>query len=117
MNPIGCPACDDCYALIQSRKNDINRTIVGLRENLDEIQNNPITVNDSEFDERVQQVKAELGKLHGRTEQKFGKILITGALAIVRPGSTQDKMTLDPMLIIHISKLTYKLCTKGQVKL
>lgn len=67
----GCPACDDCYALIQSRKNGINQTMSSLRENLDEIQNSPVTVNDSEFDERVQKVKADVAALHQKAEQKF----------------------------------------------
>jgi hypothetical protein len=42
---------------------------------LDEIQNYPITMNDSEFDERVQQMKTEIGKLEGRADQKIGTIL------------------------------------------
>uniref|UniRef100_A0A914D0E1 Uncharacterized protein n=1 Tax=Acrobeloides nanus TaxID=290746 RepID=A0A914D0E1_9BILA len=33
----GCCPCDDCYTLIQTRKNSINSTMSALRENLDEI--------------------------------------------------------------------------------
>lgn len=38
---------------------------------MDEIQNSPVTVNDSEFDERVQKVKADVAALHQKAEQKF----------------------------------------------
>uniref|UniRef100_A0A914HV37 Laminin-like protein lam-2 n=1 Tax=Globodera rostochiensis TaxID=31243 RepID=A0A914HV37_GLORO len=67
----GCPACDDCYALIQARKNDINGTMSELRENLDEIINNPITVNDREFDEHVQKVRADVETLHEKATKKL----------------------------------------------
>nr|CAD2172703.1 unnamed protein product [Meloidogyne enterolobii] len=66
-----CPACDDCYALIQSRKNSINESMAGLRESLDEIQNNPITVNDAEFDDRVRSVKEDVDSLVTKAGQKF----------------------------------------------
>lgn len=44
----------------------------GLRDSLDEIQNNPITVNDAEFDERVRNVKEDVDSLLVKAEQKFG---------------------------------------------
>ena len=67
----GCLACDDCYSLIQSRKNGLNGSISTLRENLDEIQNNPVTVNDKEFDDRVQQVRSNVNDLHDKTGKKL----------------------------------------------
>ncbi|KAL3091629.1 hypothetical protein niasHT_024211 [Heterodera trifolii] len=67
----GCPACDDCYALIQSRKNELNGTMSELRENLDEIINNPIKVDDREFDEHVQKVRVEVESLHERALKKM----------------------------------------------
>ena len=45
----------------------------GLRESLDEIQNNPITVNDAEFDERVKSVKEDVDSLVVKAGQKFGE--------------------------------------------
>lgn len=66
-----CLACDDCYTLIQTRKNTINGTLATLRENLDEIQNNPITVNDSEFDNKVKIARTEVEQLHEKAKVKL----------------------------------------------
>ncbi|KAI1706360.1 laminin EGF domain-containing protein [Ditylenchus destructor] len=67
----GCLACDDCYTLIQTRKNSANTTIAALRENLDEIRNNPVTVDDSEFDARVDTVKGQVQELHEKASRKL----------------------------------------------
>lgn len=67
----GCAACDDCYTLIQSRKNAINATVGALGESLDEIQSNPVAVNDAAFDARVDDVRALVEELHGRAKQKL----------------------------------------------
>ncbi|KAI1730594.1 laminin EGF domain-containing protein [Ditylenchus destructor] len=67
----GCPVCDECYALIQTRKNAANTTIAALRENLDEIQNNPVTVDDSEFDAKVDTVKGQVQELHDKASRKL----------------------------------------------
>jgi len=50
--------------------------MAGLRESLDEIQNNPITVNDAEFDDRVRSVKEDVDSLVTKAGQKFGKYKI-----------------------------------------
>jgi hypothetical protein len=44
----------------------------GLRENLEEIHQNPVTVNDSDFDERVEKIKVDVEALHDKAEEKFG---------------------------------------------
>ncbi|CAD5229337.1 unnamed protein product [Bursaphelenchus okinawaensis] len=67
----GCPACDDCYTLIQKRKNELNGSISALRENLDEIQNNPVKVEDAEFDARVNEVKEEVEELSSKAKSKL----------------------------------------------
>lgn len=67
----GCAACDDCYTLIQTRKNSINKTITILRDNLDEIQNNPITLNDSEFEKKVKTARTEIDQLYTKAKQKI----------------------------------------------
>lgn len=69
----GCLACDDCYTLIQTRKNEINASIGALGESLDEIQNNPVTVNDSEFDAKVSEVKTTVQQLYDKAAKKLGK--------------------------------------------
>jgi ribulose kinase len=58
--------------LIQTRKNQINESIGNLRENLNEIQNNPVKVEDSEFDGKVEEVKSVVSELHSKAAQKLG---------------------------------------------
>lgn len=70
----GCLACDDCFTLIQSRKNDINSSIGVLRDNLNEIHNNPVKVEDSEFDAKVQEVGELVTKLHSKALEKLGNL-------------------------------------------
>lgn len=49
----GCLECDDCYSLIGHRRTDIRKRVDELRDRLDEVQNNPVKVEDKEFDDRV----------------------------------------------------------------
>lgn len=59
--------------MIQTRKNQINESVGNLRENLNEIYNNPVKVEDSEFDGKVQEVKSVVSDLHSKAAQKLGK--------------------------------------------
>lgn len=61
------------FSLIQTRKNQINESIATLRENLDEIHNNPVKVEDSEFDDKVQEVGDAVSSLSSKAAQKLGK--------------------------------------------
>ena len=47
--------------------------MVQLRDNLDEIQNNPVSVNDVEFDDRINTVKTGVRKLHEKASRKLGE--------------------------------------------
>ncbi|CAD5234464.1 unnamed protein product [Bursaphelenchus xylophilus] len=82
----GCPSCDDCYTLIQKRKNTLNGSITTLRENLDEIQNNPVKVEDSEFDARVSEVKGEVEELNSKAKSKLdgNDVKLLGQVDVVK---------------------------------
>ncbi|KAE9553294.1 hypothetical protein FO519_003507 [Halicephalobus sp. NKZ332] len=69
----GCLPCDDCYTLIQSRKNEINKTIAVLEENLDEIQNHPVSIDDPEFEAKVNEAKERVDDLVENSKEKLNK--------------------------------------------
>jgi hypothetical protein len=64
--------CLDCYALIQHRKNEINSSLSRYREQIDDIQNNPMPVDDAEFDDRVNIVRKDVAALHDKARLKMG---------------------------------------------
>lgn len=39
-----CQPCDDCYSLIQDRKNSINKSMSILRNHLDDFNTSPVSV-------------------------------------------------------------------------
>ena len=69
----GCLPCDDCYTLIQTRKNEINRTISIVEENLDEIQNHPVSIDDPEFEKKVNEAREKVDDLVDNAKEKLNK--------------------------------------------
>jgi laminin gamma 1 len=69
----GCLPCNDCYKLIQTRKNELNATIEILSENLDEIQNHPVSIDDPEFEKKLNEAKERVNELKKTTDEKLTK--------------------------------------------
>lgn len=88
----GCLPCDDCYTLIQTRKNSINKTMSALRENLDEIQNNPVSVNDTAFDGKVADVQSQVEALHDKAGKKLCRRLLFSVKSSNSAGDNSDML-------------------------
>ncbi|CAD5229335.1 unnamed protein product [Bursaphelenchus okinawaensis] len=69
----GCLVCDDCYRLIQERKNHLNSSIVKLKGSLDYIHNTPVKADDPEFKDKVKEVQEELDELQFKAKDYSNK--------------------------------------------
>lgn len=69
----GCLPCDDCYTLIQQRKNSINKRLIEVREKLDEVQHKPVKVDDDEFKAKFGEVEQNVEKLWLQAKKQKGK--------------------------------------------
>lgn len=71
----GCFACNDCYGLVQKRKNSINESITDLHTNLTFILNNPTEIDDKQFEAEVSNLKVKLDELKNRADSIHSKDL------------------------------------------
>lgn len=67
----GCLKCDECYTLIQRRVNDYRVEISKLHDVLTEIIENPVQVNDTDFDNRLSEVSVKVEELAELVENKL----------------------------------------------
>uniref|UniRef100_A0A1I7SML4 BMA-LAM-1 n=1 Tax=Bursaphelenchus xylophilus TaxID=6326 RepID=A0A1I7SML4_BURXY len=75
----GCLLCDDCYVLIQKRKDFLNDSILALEDSVNYIQMTPVKMDDAEFDEAIKNTEKELLELRfdlgQHTQNSFRKDL------------------------------------------
>uniref|UniRef100_A0A914X951 Uncharacterized protein n=1 Tax=Plectus sambesii TaxID=2011161 RepID=A0A914X951_9BILA len=67
----GCLKCDECYTLIQRRVNDYRKEIADLKDVLTEIIENPVQVNDTDFDNRLAEVIKKVEELADLVSEKL----------------------------------------------
>ncbi|CEF61838.1 Laminin subunit gamma-1 [Strongyloides ratti] len=68
----GCPQCDECYTLIQRRVDDYRGKFAKLNETLNEIIDNPIEINDEEFDKKVKEILKAVKITHDDVIKNLG---------------------------------------------
>jgi hypothetical protein len=88
--PRGCRQCGECYTLIQQRVNDHRAKLLVLDELLKEIMEHPVTVNDTNFDNQLEQVKKTIGELAMDVTNSLGG---SGEICPVPTFFLQTKMT------------------------
>ncbi len=70
----GCRKCEECYTLIQKRVNKHRMELKKLEDVLKEIIENPVTVNDTDFDNKLDQVKQLVKNLAQNVKDNLGEL-------------------------------------------
>uniref|UniRef100_A0A915EBM3 Laminin subunit gamma-1 n=1 Tax=Ditylenchus dipsaci TaxID=166011 RepID=A0A915EBM3_9BILA len=93
----GCLPCDDCYTLIQTRKNVVNSTMSHLRQIMDDFKSGPVSINDTDFHDSVNLVSTQVDELHLRAKTKLensDNTLLTADYVSVKYQLSQASSTL-----------------------
>ncbi len=72
----GCRPCPPCYGLVQRMANEHREELRKLRELLSEIVENPVTVNDTDFDNRLTEVALTVRQLADKVKESLGKLTL-----------------------------------------